>query len=81
MYAGTALSLPQGYRGAVLTAAPGEQTDKTWHVEGTFSELRYWNHETAPTKTDGLPRCLEWLKISTTVLTKPVQFPSIISNP
>ena len=38
--------------------------DREWEVEGTFSKVTYWNHETAPAKTDSLCRCWDWLELS-----------------
>ena len=41
-----------------------KEPDKEWDTAGTFSQLSTWNHETAPTKTDGLNCCIEWLQVA-----------------
>ena len=41
-----------------------KESDKEWDIAGYFTQLSNWNHETAPTKTDGLNRCVEWLQVA-----------------
>ena len=38
-----------------------------------FQNITYWNHDTAPSAEDSLPRCFHWLTIANAV--------SIISSP
>jgi len=57
--------MPAGYTGCMLRGKVGENgLDKEWEVERSFDKISYWNHETAPTKTDNLCRCWEWLELS-----------------
>jgi hypothetical protein len=52
----------------MLRGTVGENgMDKDWKIGNTFDKISYWNHETAPTKTDGLCRCWEWLELSNEV--------------
>ena len=41
--------------------------DDGWAAQATFKELTYWNHDTAPVKTDPLQRCMDWLKLAVKV--------------
>jgi ribonuclease H2 subunit C len=67
---GCELALPDGFGGAVLERREdvgGDTADEpmtSWHATDTFSSFTYWNHDTAPVKTDSIRRAMEWAALS-----------------
>ena len=73
---GCELALPDGFSGAVLerredAAGDTDEPTTSWHATDTFSSFTYWNHDTAPVKTDSIRRAMEWAALSSH-LHKPV---------
>ncbi|XP_062223979.1 uncharacterized protein LOC133922606 isoform X1 [Phragmites australis] len=75
---GATLALPDGYRGYVLEKKSGEKDTHNLDDEvsnfvsrAEFQNITYWNHDTAPSAEDSLPRCFHWLTIAN-AMHKPV---------
>ncbi|KAL5664557.1 hypothetical protein ACJX0J_024665, partial [Zea mays] len=64
---GTTLALPDGYRGYVLEKSRGQNSDaevSNFTSRAEFQSITYWNHDTAPSAEDSLPRCFHWLTVA-----------------
>ncbi|PWZ23986.1 Ribonuclease H2 subunit C [Zea mays] len=64
---GTTLALPDGYRGYVLEKSCGQNSDaevSNFTSRAEFQSITYWNHDTAPSAEDSLPRCFHWLTVA-----------------
>ncbi len=66
---GSEVALPDGFGGAVLerrtqTCDGGEAAAPVWTATASFSSFHCWNHDTAPTPTDGVRRAIEWAALA-----------------
>jgi hypothetical protein len=62
--------------GYVLEKSRGQNSDaevSNFTSRAEFQSITYWNHDTAPSAEDSLPRCFHWLTVANAV--------SIISSP
>lgn len=77
---GAAIPLPEGYCGFVLekkiagkekTLDSSEQNSNCWEARAKFHDIKYWNHDTLPSKDDSFYRCFHWFSVAN-ALHKPV---------
>ncbi|KAK9851878.1 hypothetical protein WJX84_002323 [Apatococcus fuscideae] len=66
---GAQLPVPPGYECHVLERQqqPPQHTGEapaSWQSTASASSITYWKHDIHPAKTDDIPRCYEWLKLS-----------------
>ena len=74
--AGAQLPVPPGYECHVLERQqqPPQHTGEapaSWQSTASASSITYWKHDIHPAKTDDIPRCYEWLKLSEQVKLTP----------
>ncbi len=61
----------------VIKSQTRQEEEAEWTTDYTFDKLAYWNHDTAPTKSDALCRSLEWLALSKQVRTSLLQITTV----
>ncbi|GIL79475.1 hypothetical protein Vretimale_18358 [Volvox reticuliferus] len=70
---GTRVSLPEGYRGLVISSngsyASSDECQRQWTTFSEFSSFTLWAHDVAPELSDPLRRALEWCALSNLVHT------------
>lgn len=66
---GTKLALPDEYTGYIMVKKEREEEGLglAWATTHTFQDLHYWNHDSQPTKGDGICRCLDWAALAVQV--------------
>ena len=71
MLRGKAVALPDGVEGFVLRqdnlkigGGAHQQAQNYASVVGTFKEMTYWNHDTAPSGRDYVPQAMRWFEVA-----------------
>lgn len=53
--------------GKEKTLDASEQNSNCWEARAKFHDIKYWNHDTLPSKDDSFYRCFHWFSVANAV--------------